>query len=197
MKKSEPSIDDLKNHQQTLKAMAVKFKMERIGTSLLSELLSQVIQARDKGANSWLNTISLEEQGLGLNKQEFRDSLQTRYNLPLSGLSCCCCVCGERFYIIHALSCKKGSFVAQKDDGLRDLLISMLIIFYNNLEREANLQPLDNDRFNMRTANTSPEARLDITTGGFWPRAVTAFFDVRVKHVHPRKQPEQTNINDF
>ena len=180
-----------------MEATAVKLEIERIGTSLPSELLSQVIQARDKGASSWLNAISLEEQGLDLNKQEFRDSLQTRYNLPLSGLPCYCCVCGKRFSINHALSCKKGGFVAQRHDGVRDLLTSMLIKVYNNLEREPHLQPLDNGRFNLRTANTSPEARLDITTGGFWPRAVTAFFDVRVKHVHPRKQPEQTNINDF
>ena len=134
MKKSEPSIGDLKSHQQTLKATTVMLKMERIGTSPPSELLSQVIQARDKGAKSWLNIISLEKQGLGLNKKEFRDSLQTRYNLPLSGLPCCCCVCGERFSINYALSCKKGGFVAQRHGGVRDLLTSMLIKVYNNSE---------------------------------------------------------------
>ena len=36
----------------------------------------------------------------------------------------------------------------------------------------------------MRTANTSLEAKLDIKTGGFWSRGVTAFFDVRVTHVN-------------
>ena len=38
----------------------------------------------------------------------------------------------------------------------------------------------------MRTAVTSPEARLDIKAGGFWSRGVTAFFDVRVTHVNSK-----------
>ena len=33
---------------------------------------------------------------------------------------------------------------------------------------------------------TSPDARLDFKVGGFWSRGVTAFFDVRVSHVHSK-----------
>ena len=32
------------------------------------------------------------------------------------------------------------------------------------------LQPLDNERFNLRSAVTSPVARLDFKAGGFWSR---------------------------
>lgn len=183
MKKSEPSIDDLKKHQQSLKATYLKSKMETIDASLPSDLLPLVNQARDKGASSWLNAIPLEEQGLQLNKQEFRDSLRIRYNLPLSGLPSYC-ACGEGFSINHALSCKKGGFVAQRHDGIRDLLTSVISKVCKNVETEPHLQPLDNERFNLRSANTSPEARLDIKAGGFWSRGVTAFFDVRVTHVN-------------
>ena len=41
----------------------------------------------------------------------------------------------------------------------------------------------DNERFNLRSAVTSPKARLDFKAGGFWSRGVTAFFDVRITHV--------------
>ena len=54
----------------------------------------------------------------------------------------------------------------------------------NNVEIEPRLQPLDNERFHLRSAVTSSEARLDIKAGGFWARGVTAFFDVRVTHVN-------------
>ena len=71
MIKNESSFDDLKKHQQSLKAAHLKSKMETIDASLPSDLLPLVNQARDKGASSWLNAIPLEEQGLVLNKQEF------------------------------------------------------------------------------------------------------------------------------
>ena len=74
--------------------------------------------------------------------------------------------------------------VAQRHDGIHDLLTSVISKVCKNVETEPHLQPLDNERFNLRTANTSPEARLDIKAGGFWSRGVTAFFDVRVTHVN-------------
>ena len=49
----------------------------------------------------------LSDQGLALNKQEFRDSLRMRYDLPLVDLPSHC-VCGDKFTVGHALSCKKG-----------------------------------------------------------------------------------------
>ena len=56
----------------------------------------------------------------------------------------------------------------------------------NNVEIEPRLQPLENERFHLRSAVTSSEARLDIKAGGFWARGVTAFFDVRVTHVNSK-----------
>ena len=72
----------------SLKATALKEKMEKIDTSLPTELLTPVIQAPGKVASPWHNAIPLEEQVLGLNKQEFRDCPRMRYNLPLSVLLC-------------------------------------------------------------------------------------------------------------
>ncbi|CAH3168283.1 unnamed protein product [Porites lobata] len=137
----ERSTEELKRHQQSLKRASAKEKMDSIDSSLSPGLLRLVNQSRDKGARSWLNAMPLGDKGLALNKQEFRDSLRLRYDLPL--------IC-------------------------------------NNVEIEPRLQPLDNERFHLRSAVTSSEARLDIKAGGFWARGVTAFFDVRVTHVNSK-----------
>ena len=108
-----------------------------------------------------------------------------RYNLPLNDLPCLC-ACGDRFNINHALSCKKGGFMAQRHDGVRNLLTSLLAKVCKNVEIEPHLLPLDNERFNLRSANTSPEARLDMKADCFWSRGATAFFDVRVTHVNSK-----------
>ena len=61
-------------------------------TNRWPDLLQAVQQTRDKGASSWLNAIPIEEHRLALNRQEFRDSLCLRNNLPLPNLpSYCAC----------------------------------------------------------------------------------------------------------
>ena len=92
--------------------------------------------------------IPMEEHGLPLNKQEFRDSLCLRYNLPLPNLPSYC-ACGEVFTVNHALTCKKGGFIAQRHDTIRDLLTSHISKVCRNVETEPLLQPLDNEVFNL------------------------------------------------
>ena len=75
--------------------------------------------------------------------------------------------------------------MAQRQDSVR-LLTSLIGKVCTNFEVEPQLQPLDNARFNLRSAVTSPEARLDFKAEGFWSRGVTAFFDVRVTHVNSK-----------
>ena len=70
-----------------------------------------------------------------------------------------------------------GGFVAQRHDGIRNLLTTLIDKICNNFEIELCLQPLDNERFHLRSAVTSSEARLDIKAGGFGARGVTTFFD--------------------
>ena len=107
MNTDEQLVEELKRDMRTLKAENTKSKIESIDASLNPELLRLTQQVRDKGASSWLNAIPLKDQGLTLNKQEFRDSLRLRYNLPLQDLPSTC-ACGESFNVSHALSCKKG-----------------------------------------------------------------------------------------
>ena len=86
--------------------------------------------------------------------------------------------------------------MAQRHDGVRNLLTSLIGKVCTNVEVERQLQPLNNERFNLRSAVTSPEARLDFKAGGFWSRGVTAFFDVRVTHVNSKcNQGKATSTN--
>ena len=77
--------------------------------------------------------------------------------MPLSELPCKC-VCGEKYTDCHAKKSKKGGFVAQRHDGVRNLLTSLIGKVCTNVEVEPKLQPLDNERFNLRSEVTSPEA---------------------------------------
>ena len=191
-----PCNEDLKKHQCSLKLASLNSKMERIDAGLQSDLRQHVLQARDKGASSWLNALPLKEQGLALNKQEFRDSLRIRYNLPLSDLPSHC-TCGAIFTINHALSCKKGGFIAQRHDGIRNLLTGLLNKVCKNVEAEPHLLPLDGETFDLKSTTTNPEARLDIKAGSFWSRGVTAFFDVRVTHVNSSSNQNKTTDTIF
>ena len=83
--------------------------------------------------------IIIVDQGLVLNKQKFRDSLCLRYNMPPSDLPSKC-VCGEKYTVCHTLSCKKGGFVAQRHDGVRNLLTSLIGKVCTNVEVEPQLQ---------------------------------------------------------
>ena len=121
------STEELKRQHQVLKSESVKSRMESVDSTLPPDLLRSVNQLRDKGASSWLTTVSLVDQGLVLNKQEFRDSLRLRYNVPLSDLPSKC-VCGEKYTVSHALSCKKGGFVVQRHDSVRNLYLPHFLV---------------------------------------------------------------------
>ena len=87
--------------------------------------------------------------------------------------------------------------MAQRHDGVRNLLTSLIGKVCTNVEVEPQLQPLDNERFNLRSAVTSPESSLDFKAGGFWSRGVTAFIDVRVTHVNSKCNQGKTTSTNF
>ena len=149
-----------------------------------------LIQARDKGASSWLNALPIQVQNLDLNKEEFKDALRLRYNLPLQNLPSTC-TCGERFNVIHALSC----FVSKRHDNIKDFLTILLNKVCVDVQSEPQLIPVTKEHMKLKTANTNDESRLDIKARGFWRRGETAFFDIRVTHVNSRTNKHlETNI---
>lgn len=65
------------------------------------------------------------------------------------------------------------------------------------MEVEPRLIPLDNEHFDLRSTNTSQEARLDVKAGGFWSKGVTAFFDVRITHVNSNTNQNKSTTTIF
>ena len=155
-----------------------------------------VEQARDNGASSWLNALPLKDQKLNLNKEQFTDALKLRYNQRLRNLPTHC-PCGEVFNVEHALNCKKGGFIAQRHDNLRDLFTCLLSKVCKNVMVEPHLLPLTGETLKNRSGNTSAEARLDVKAGGFWQRSQTAFFDIRVTHVNSSSQAQKSTQKIF
>ena len=155
-----------------------------------------VEQAWDKGASSWLNTLPLEEQNLDLNNEEFKDAVRLRYYIPLSNLPTYC-PCGEKFNESHAMSCKKGGFVSSRHDNMRDFLTICLNKVCRDVMVEPHLIPLTNEKFALKSDNTSEEARLDIKAKAFWRKGETAFFDVRVTHVNSKSSKNLKTAQTF
>ena len=77
--------------------------------------------------------------------------------------------------------CRRGGFIIQPHNELRDLEADMLSMVCNDVEIEPVLQELTGESL-PSGANRAPDARLDIHARGFWERQRSAFFDVRVCH---------------
>ena len=189
------STEELKRHQQSLKRASTKAKIDSIDSSLSPGLLRLVNQSRDKGVSSWLNAMPLADQGLALNKKEFRDSLRLRYHLPLVDLPSHC-ACGDKFTVCHVFSCKKkGGVVAQTHDGVRNLLTTFIDKICNNIKIEPRHQPLENERFYLRSAVTSSEARQGWTSNrGVLGKSSYGIFWYQSYARQLQVLPEQDNI---
>ena len=134
-----------------------------------------------------------EEHGFNLNKSEFRDAVDLRYNRTIKGLPSKC-PCGLKFDLTHALNCKKGGFITIRHNDIRDFEANLLGQVCNDVEVEPMLQPVSNEILPTSSAK-SDEARLDIRARGFWRNGQNAFFDVRV--TNPSSESlKNTTINN-
>ena len=128
--------------------------------------------------------------GYNLNKGEFRDAVKLRYDWEIDDKPTVC-VCGDTFTIDHAMICRRGGFIIQRHNELRDLEADLLKMVCSDVEIEPVLQELTGERL-PSGANTTPDARLDIHARGFWEKQRSAFFDVRVCHPNADSYKEQT-----
>jgi hypothetical protein len=135
--------------------------------------------AQEVGSSNWLSALPLAEKGYVLTKREFWDALCLRYSWTLPRLPSTC-VCGSRFNVSHAFSCKKGGFVTQRHNELRDLTGELLEEVCHDVCIEPPLGELTGETLTLRSAISSDEARLDISARGVWTKGQRAFFDVRV-----------------
>ena len=136
---------------------------------------------REKGASSWLSALPIGEHRFFLHKGDFRDALCLRYGWQISNLPLHC-VCGDPLSVDHAMCCHKGGFPTLRHNEIRDMSANLLREVCPNTCTKPGLQPLNSETFQLRTANTDNEARVDIRAEGFWTSAQVAFFDIRVFH---------------
>ena len=146
---------------------------------------------QETGASIWLTTLPIEQKGFYLTKREFWDSIHLRYGWPLPRLPSKC-ACGDSFNVSHALSCKKGGFVTQRHNELRDMTADLLSEVCHDVQIEPILNELTGETLSYRSANISPEARLDVSARSVWVRNQRAFFDIRVFDPNARRYQKQS-----
>ena len=81
----------------------------------------------------------------------------------------------------HAMICKRGGFVTQRHNELRDLEAELLNMVCTDVEIEPVLQDISGEQLG-RGSNRAPDSRLDIHARGFWENQRSTFLDVRVCH---------------
>ena len=59
-----------------------------------------------------------------LNKREFRDAVYLRYDWQINDIPSAC-VCWDKFGADHAVICRRGGFIIQRQNELRDLEAEM------------------------------------------------------------------------
>ena len=117
--------------------------------------------AEKRGTSTWLTALPLEGYGFDLTRREFYDSLCLRYGWEPAKLPTNC-TCGQRFSLEHALTCRRGGYIAMRHDEVRDLFASLLGEVCHNVSSEPELQPLNGAAMHTRGANQAEGARLDI-----------------------------------
>ena len=147
--------------------------------------------AREKGASNWLTAIPRQDLDFHLSKREFWDAVSIRYTWPLKRMPSRC-ACGDSFDFQHALSCKKGGFVVQRHNELRDLTADLLSQVCKDVAIEPSLESLSGETFQYKSTNISPGAHLDVSARGFWQRGQRAFFDIRVMDPKARRYKSRT-----
>ena len=76
-----------------------------------------------------------------LNKSEFRDVVKLRYDWEVPDTPSVC-VCADIFSVDPAMICKRGGFVIQRHNKLRDLEAELLSMVCKGVEVEPVLQDI-------------------------------------------------------
>ena len=156
-----------------------KHTLEQLKAALPETRVRKVLTAQETGASNWLTSLPIRAKGFSLNKQEFIDAVALRYGWPVEGLPNTC-VCGSPNDVNHTMTCKRGGFVCIRHDEVRDLTANLLREICHDVTTEPSLLPLHGEHLRYRTANTTNEARVDISARGFWTPGQKAFMDIRI-----------------
>ena len=154
-------------------------KLEKVRSEMNEKQKRMNTANQEAGSYNWLTALPLKEFGYDLNKEQFWDALRIRFNWVIPKLPSEC-ACGSKFNVQHAISCKKGGFVTLRHNEVRDITTSLLNEVCKDVRKEPPLIQLTGETFEQRTANTSDEARLDVSALGFWTTGQRVFCDIRV-----------------
>ena len=77
--------------------------------------------------------------------------------------------------------------VTLRHNELRDITTTILKEICHDVRTEPPLTKVNGEVLNERTANTRPEACLDISALGFWTPGQRVFFDIRVFNLHAQR----------
>jgi len=175
------AVKETKSRLQTEKESELEKQYLHVCNMVNTRTKRAMMQAREKGASSWLNALPLKALSYTLNKQEFRDSIALRYSWPINGIPKLC-ACGSKNSVPHTLDCKKGGFVSMRHDAVRDCTANLLRdAGCKDVRTEPELLPVNPNKFKPRT-NTTVGARLDVSARGVWSTFERSFYDVRVTH---------------
>ena len=75
-------------------------------------------------------------------------------------------MCGDALNVDHSMVCRRGGFIIQRHNELRDLEAGMLSMVCNDVETKPVFQELTGESL-PSGANRAPDARLDIHARGF------------------------------
>ena len=149
---NETEIHAVQREMCLVKNRYLKEKLDQVKGSVSAKTLRAVDLATQKGASSWLTVLPIRDMNFDLNKCEFRDAVKLRYDWDVPDMPSVC-VCGDHFNVDHAMICKRGGFVIQRHNELRDLQAEMLRMVCSGVETEPVLQDITGEELN-RGANT-------------------------------------------
>ena len=190
-----------------LQQKAKKEKEERLlkrsdkwRNSLPERTKRAVSLAREKGAWNWLTVIPNKDTDNDLNKREFKDAIHLRYYWEITGKPTVF-VCGARLREDHAMICKRGGFIIQRHNELRELEADLLDLVCNDVETEPALQEITGETLNSG-ANLASDTHRDIRTRGFFvchpnadsykdltPEQVYRLHENKKKSIYERRVP--------
>ena len=172
------SQSKIKTKIQKAREESHKIKLEQLRTKMTPEQQKTNELNQKPGSYNWLISLPLKEHNYNLNKQQFWDALRIRYNWALPRLPTTC-VCGSSYNLQHSLSCKKGGLISLRHNEIRDVSAELMSEVCKDVRKEPGLLPLTGEQLKT-SANSSNEARLDISARDFWIPYQRAFFDIRV-----------------
>ena len=91
----------------------LKEDLEEVKNSLPEQTKRAADLAAEKGASSWLTVIPVKDVDFTLNKREFKDAIHLRYDWQISDTPSTC-ACGDVFDVDHAMVCRRGGFIIQR-----------------------------------------------------------------------------------